>query len=223
MKTKQKLLLIVTIMLLGLTTATIINISLNFREYSIKSAVDKSKLTANIVKDGLTAHMVNGTMDQRQYFLDQISQHDDVKSLWLIRSQNVIQQYGEGFNDETVRDAIDQKVLDSGEMIQTIVEKTDEIVLRVTIPYVATTTGTPNCISCHNVKRGDTLGAISMEFDISGMRNIGMLTIIKILGINILFLIVVLFLINYYITPYTQLFSNLQEGIKKAHRGDFTY
>ncbi|MGE4510205.1 MAG: GGDEF domain-containing protein [Sulfurimonadaceae bacterium] len=223
MKTKQKLLLIVTIMLLGLTAATLINVSLNFREYSIKSAIDKSKLTANIVKDGLTAHMVNGTMDQRQYFLDQISQHDDVKSLWLIRSPNVIQQYGKGFNHETVRDAIDQQVLDSGEIVQSIVEKTDEIVLRVTIPYKATTTGTPNCLSCHNVERGDTLGAISMEFDISGMRNIGMLTIIKILGINLLFLIVVLLLINYYITPYTQLFSNLQEGIKKAHRGDFTY
>ncbi|MDY0117361.1 MAG: GGDEF domain-containing protein [Sulfurimonadaceae bacterium] len=223
MKTKQKLLLIVTIMLLGLTAATIVNISLNFREYSIKSAVDKSRLTANIVKDGLTAHMVNGTMDQRQYFLDQISQHDDVKSLWIIRSAHVIEQYGKGFNHETARDVIDQKVLDSGEMVQNITEKADEIVLRVTIPYKATTTGTPNCLSCHDVARGDTLGAISMEFNISSMRTTGMLTIIKILSINLLFLIVVLFLINHYITPYTQLFSNLQEGIKKAHRGDFTH
>ena len=223
MRTKQKLLIVVTLMLLGLTTATIINISLNFRDYSIKSAIDKSKLTANIVKDGLTAHMVNGTMDQRQYFLDQISQNDDVKSLWLIRSPNVIQQYGKGFNHETVRDAIDQKVLDRGEMVQTIVEKTDEIVLRVTIPYKATTTGTPNCISCHNVERGDTLGAISMEFDISNMRTIGLLTIAKILGINLLFLVAALFLINHYITPYTQFFSNLKEGIRKAHRGDFTH
>lgn len=223
MKTKQKLLLIVTIMLLGLTAATIVNVSLNFREYSIKSAVDKSKLTANIVKDGLTSHMVNNTMDQRQYFLDQISQHDDVKSLWIIRSPHVIEQYGKGFNHETVRDAVDQEVLDSGEMVQSITERADEIILRVTIPYKATTTGTPNCISCHDVARGDTLGAISMEFNISSMRTIGMLTIIKILSINILFLLVVLFLINHYITPYTQLFTNLQEGIKKAHRGDFTH
>jgi len=223
MGTKSKLLIVVAIMLLGLTTATIINVSLNFREYSIKSAIDKSNLTANIVKDGLTAHMVNGTMDHRQYFLDQISKNDDVRNLWLVRSPNVIKQYGEGFNDETIRDAIDKEVLKTGQTVKKISETTDAITLRVTIPYKATTTGTPNCLQCHDVKRGDTLGAISMEFDISGMRNIGMFTILKILAINLVFLVIVLVLINYYSTPYMQLFSNLQEGIKKAHRGDFTH
>lgn len=223
MGTKQKLLIVVALMLLGLTTATIINISLNFREYSLKSAIDKSKLTAHIVKDGLTAHMVNGIMDKRQYFLDQISQNHDVQFLWLVRSPKVVAQYGEGFNDETIRDAIDEKVINTGEMVQKITEKTDSITLRVTIPYKATTTGKPNCISCHDVSRGETLGAISMEFDISAMRTIGMLTILKILGINLLFLVIVLLLINHYITPYMNLFSNLQDGIKKAHRGDFTH
>ena len=223
MGTKSKLLIVVALMLLGLTAATIINVSLNFRDYSIKSAVDKSNLTANIVKDGLTAHMVNGTMDERQYFLDQISKNEDVKNLWLVRSENVIKQYGEGFNDETVRDAIDQEVLDTGKVIQKISEAADAITLRVTIPYKATTTGTPNCLNCHDVKRDDILGAISMEFDISSMRNTGMFTILKILGINLVFLVIVVLLINYYVTPYMQLFSNLQDGIKKAHRGDFTH
>jgi len=54
-----------------------------------------------------------------------------------------------------------------------------------------------------------------MEFDISDMRNSGMLTILKILGINLLFIVVVLFLINHYVSPYLKLFINLQVGIKK--------
>ncbi|NOR58708.1 MAG: diguanylate cyclase [Sulfurimonas sp.] len=225
MRTKLKLLFIVAIMLLGLTTATIINISLNFRDYSIKSAIDKSKMTATIVKDGLTAHMVNGIMDKRAYFLNQISANNDaVKSLWLVRSENVIKQYGEGLNDETVRDAIDKKVLDTGETVREIIESSNDITLRVTIPYKATTNGgDTNCLTCHNVKRGDTLGAISMEFDISDMRTSGMLTILKIFGINMLFLVIVLFLLNHYVTPYMRLFSNLQNGIKKAYSGDFTH
>jgi len=225
MRTKSKLLFIVAIMLLGLTTATIINISLNFREYSIKSAIDKSKMTATIVKDGLTAHMVNGIMDKREYFLNQISANNEsVKSLWLVRSENVIKQYGEGLNDETVRDAIDKKVLDTGETVREIIESSDDITLRVTIPYKATVNGgNTNCLTCHNVKRGDTLGAISMEFDISDMRTSGMFTIMKIFGINMLFLVIVLFLLNHYVTPYTKLFSNLQDGIRKAYSGDFTH
>ncbi|PHS56363.1 MAG: GGDEF domain-containing protein [Sulfurimonas sp.] len=225
MRAKSKLLLIVAIMLLGLTTATIINVSLNFREYSINNAVEKARMTAAIVKDGLTAHMVNGIMDKRQYFLDQISHNNNkIKSLWIIRSKNVIKQYGEGFPNETVRDAIDKKVIQSGKISKIITEHTDGITLRVTIPYKARASGGENsCLTCHDVKVGDTLGAISMEFDITSMRSTGMFTIIKILGLNIIFLIVVLILINYYVSPYTKLFSSLQVGIKKAYSGDFTH
>ncbi|WP_321777697.1 GGDEF domain-containing protein [Sulfurimonas sp.] len=224
MQTKSKLLLIVALMLLALTTATIINISLNFRDYSIKSAMEKSKLAATIVKDGLTAHMINGMMDNRSYFLNQISRGDVVKSLWLVRSENVIKQYGEGMNFETVRDAIDKEVLRSGSSVKKIIEDANEILLRVSIPYKATVNhANTNCLSCHDVKIGDTLGVISMEFDISEMRTSGMFTILKILGINIVFLFIVLFLLNYYISPYIKLFSNLQDGIQKAYGGDFTH
>ena len=224
MQTKTKILFIVTAMLFTLGLATIINVALNFRDYSIKNAVEKSQMTASIVEDGLTAHMVNETMDKRSYFLSQISRNDDIKSLWLVRSQNVIDQYGTGFNNETARDAIDKKVLKSGEMVQEIVEQTNGILLRVTIPYKAQSNeGDVNCLSCHTVQENDTLGAISMEFDISDMRTDGMLTIIKILGINLFFTIIVLILINKYLTPYTKLFTNMQKGVTKAYRGDFTH
>ncbi|MDY0123499.1 GGDEF domain-containing protein [Sulfurimonas sp.] len=224
MKTKSRLLLIVTFMLLGLTAATIVNISLNFREYSINSAVEKSQLAANIVKDGLTAHMVNNMMDKRQYFLDKIATSNNIKSIWIARGENVIQQYGEGLSNEAIRDEIDKEVLRTGESVQKITENTKATTLRVTIPYKASTPmDNTNCMSCHNVARGDTLGVISMEFDISDMRSSGMLTILKILGINLLFIVVVLFLINYYVTPYLNLFSNLQSGIKKAYSGDFSH
>lgn len=223
MTTKSRLLL-VTFMLLGLTAATIVNISLNFREYSINSAVEKSQMAANIVKDGLTAHMVNGMMDKRQYFLDKIATSNNIKSLWIARGDKVIAQYGEGLYAETIRDEIDKEVLKTGESVQKITENAKSSTLRVTIPYKASTPiDNTNCISCHNVNRGDTLGIISMEFDISDMRSSGMMTILKILGINLLFIIVVLILINYYVSPYLNLFSNLQSGIKKAYSGDFTH
>ncbi|MBD3796170.1 MAG: GGDEF domain-containing protein [Campylobacterales bacterium] len=223
MGTKFKLLFIVTIMLLALAVATIVNVSLNFREYSIQSATEKATMTAAIVKDGLTAHMVNNMMDKRQYFLDQISiNNNEVKSLWIVRSDKVKKQYGNGFASETLRDDIDKQVLKTGEIVQNIQEGANAIILRVSIPYKATTSQ-PNCLECHDVQRGDTLGAISMEFDITSMRNAGMLTIVKILAINLGFIVVVLFLLNRYFGPYMKLFSSMQEGITKAYSGDFTH
>ncbi len=225
MQTKHKLLFIVTLMLLLLGAATTINVGLNFREYSIKSAKEKAKMVAAVVKDGLTAHMVNGVMDKRQYFLDQISiNNEPVKELWIMRSQSVIKQYGKGFTNESVRDALDKEALATGKTVSKITEDTHSIYLRMTIPYKAiVTNSSAKCLSCHNVNAGDTLGAISMKFDMTNIRSDGLLTILKIIGLNLLFIIVVLYLINKYITPYMDLFSNMQIGIKKAYSGDFTH
>lgn len=224
MQTKTKILFIVTAMLLALGLATTINVALNFRDYSIKNAVEKAQMTASIVENGLTAHMINNTMDTKSYFLNSISQNDDIKSLWLVRSKGVIDQYGAGLNNETVRDSIDENVLSSGTTIKKIFENTNEILLRVTIPYKAESKSTTvSCLDCHAVQRGDTLGAISMEFDITDSRTDGLFTIIKILGINLIFLFIVLILLNKYLTPYTQLFSNMREGVTKAYRGDFSH
>ncbi|MEA2091324.1 MAG: GGDEF domain-containing protein, partial [Campylobacterota bacterium] len=224
MKTKSKLLLIVTLMLLGLGLANLVNIFLNFRNTSISNAVEKSKMAANIVKDGLTAHMVNGIMPERGYFLKQISTNEEIKSLWIVRGENVTKQYGDGLIDESPKDSIDENVLRTGKLQKQLTEDINKMILRVTIPYIATKeAGVGNCISCHEVKNGDTLGAISMEFDISTMRTEGAITLFKIMGINLLFIIFILFLINYYISPFTKLFSNLQNGIKKAYTGDFTH
>lgn len=223
MKTKSKLLFIVTFLLLALTTATIVNISLNFREYSINNAMEKSTMTAKIVEDGLTAHMVNGTMDQRSYFINQISSHDEIKSLWLVRSELVAKQYGKGLHDESIRDEIDAKVLKTGEIQKKVTENAQDIILRVTIPYKATSDGKNNCLSCHDVQRGSTLGAISMEFNITDMRISGFQTILKILGINLLFILIAIILVNYYSSPYLTLFSSMQSSIEKAYLGDFSH
>ena len=224
MESKFKLLTAITLLLLILTTATIINIAINFRTYGISSAIDKGHMAATLVKDGLTAHMLNGMMDKRGYFLNQIAQNNKIKSLWIVRSDQVKKQFGEGLANEIPRDDTDQKVLKSGIGIKHVTDKGSEKLLRISIPYKAETTDPNiNCLQCHEVKRGDVLGVVSMEFDISDLEYDGVVTIFKILGINVLFLILSLLLVNHYVTPYMNLFRTLQEGIKKAYIGDFTH
>lgn len=223
MSAQRRILLIVTLMLSALAAATIINVALNFREYAYNNAIEKSKMTAEIVRDGLTAHMVNGTMDKRQFFLNSIASVKDVQNLWIVRSQNVTDQYGEGLQSEHARDDIDRSVLQEGKTVRKIMESAEQAVLRVTIPYTATGYSTPNCLSCHNVQDGDVLGAISMEFDIEDIRDAGTVTIMKIFGINLLFLLIAIWVTLHYFRPYMKLFADMREGIKKAHTGDFSF
>ncbi len=223
MNTNRKLLLIVALMLIGLATATIINVAVNFREYAYNNAIEKSKMTAEIVRDGLTAHMVNGIMDKREFFLRNIAESKDVENLWIVRADNTIAQYGTGLKNEITRDALDDQVLNEGKTVRKIIEDAEQAILRVSIPYIATAYGSPNCLSCHNAKEGDVLGAISMEFNIEDIREAGTLTMAKIFGINLIFLLIALYLTNHYFKPYMCLFNNLREGTKKAYLGDFTY
>ncbi len=222
MNSQKKLLLIVTVMLLILMTAIVINVALNFREYSYKSALDKANATAEYVRDGLTAHMVNSIMDKREFFLNNIKNHKDIKDFWIIRSPKVIEQFGPGFKNEGARDELDKEVIKTGKMRYEIEENSDKAILRVTIPYIASAYGSPNCLQCHNAKEGDVLGAISVKFDIQDTRNAGILTIAKIIGINIVFLIIALLSINYFFKPIVTLFQELSQMIRYAHMGDYS-
>lgn len=223
MNTNTKILLIIALIFLGLVTATIVNVAVNFREYAYNNAIEKSKMTAEIVRDGLTAHMVNGIMEKREFFLRNIANAKDVEDLWIVRSDSVIAQYGKGFKNESVRDALDKSVLREGKTVRKVIEDTDRAILRVSIPYIATAYGTPDCLKCHAVQEGEVLGAISMEFNIDDIRQAGTLTIAKIFGISLIFMIIAVFVTNHYFKPYMHLFLNLQQGIKKAHVGDFTH
>lgn len=223
MNTNRKILLIVAFMLIGLAVATITNVALNFRDYGYKNAIEKSKMTAEIVRDGLTAHMVNGIMDKREFFLGNIANIKDVQALWIVRADNVVKQYGEGMQNEKPRDEIDQKVLKEGISVREVNEDAQNAVLRVTIPYIATAYGNPNCLTCHNVQEGDVLGAISMEFNINEVRQTGAMTIAKIFAINVIFILIALWVTHHYFKPYMKLFENLQQGIKRARIGDFSF
>lgn len=209
-------------MLLVLMSATAINVAINFRDYSYKSAINKANTMAEYVRDGLTVHMVNGIMPKREFFLDNIKNHKDIQDLWVIRGAKVNNQYGPGFQNEKTRDALDKEVLKTGKMKYFVNENSDKVLLRVTIPYKATAYGSPNCLECHQAHENDVLGAVSMVFDISNTRYEGIATVLKIIGINIIFLLIALFAVNYFVRPITTLFTELKKMIQYALLGDYS-
>jgi diguanylate cyclase (GGDEF)-like protein len=222
MKTNHKFTLILVVMLTALLVATLINVAFNFRSNSIHSAAEKAKMTASIVRDGLTAHMVNGSMDNRQYFIDRITHTDYIDKLWIVRAPAVIKQYGKGFVNEDLRDEIDEKVIKTGKAVEKITERPKGVALRVSIPYIASVDD-PSCLKCHTVPHNTVLGVISMEFDISDIRYSGTLTLLKILALNILFIIIAIIITNRYFKPFVRHFEDLKDGVDRAYVGDFSY
>lgn len=222
MESRQKiiisLIILFSLFFIGMLTSTIFN----FREYGIKSAESKAKLTAEIIKSGLTAHMVNGIMNEREYFLHQIEQAENINQLWVSRSPTVIKQYGEGFNNEIPRDNIDKEVLLSGKQISKVTETADKSLMRITIPFSASSFGTPNCMKCHNANEGEVLGTVTMVLDITDVRMGSLKTLLFNMIITIIVIVLIFLLINRFVRPYVSIFYSIQDVMQAAYRGDYS-
>jgi len=220
MKKKVLSKLIIVMLLVGIGLALIE--SYNFREHGIKSAINKAEAISEVVKNGLTSYMVNDTMDKRDIYIKSITDMNNVDLLWVIRGENVINQYGKASELEEPRDAIDKKVLTSSKMEYKIEENFASSKIRVTIPYKAEQNNIANCTSCHDVKYGDTLGALSIVMDVSDIRTSGLKLSFTIVLFTILAIILVIFFANKILKPHLETIEELSDKIRNISNGTFT-
>lgn len=223
MTSNRKITLIIFSMVTLLTLIIVALVALGSRESGYDSAKKRGYLTAEIVKNTLTSHMVNGNMDQRHVFLSSMERLKELDELWIVRSPAVSQQFGTSeLANEIPRDEIDKKVLSTGKEELHIDESLKKATLRITIPYTASSLDKPNCLSCHNAKEGQVLGAISLKFDIQDDRISSIAILLNIIAIVIIFLIGILIFISKKIQPYTSSFDGITEVLKQVHEGDYS-
>jgi len=222
MTIKNKIAIRVTLALIISTVAIIAIVAVNIRLLNIQLTKDKANIVADITKDALTSHMVNGIMDKRDLFLSNISHLKGVQNLRIIRSENVKSQFGKTRENEDPVDEADREVLKTGKAFTKVSEDMMSANLRITVPYVANNVGNPNCLQCHNAKEGEVLGAITMNFDLADAKDYGIGTILKIIGISLISMLGVMYMLRRFLTPYLDMFTQLSEKIKMAHDGDYS-
>lgn len=118
---------------------------------------------------GLTGMMITGTIGLRTIFLDQIRETNHIESIKVFRSDAVIKQYGLGFDGETASDALETRVLLTGESFFSVVSNKDgDDRLRAIIPVKASENYLgKNCLFCHEVPAGTVLGGVRMEISLA--------------------------------------------------------
>ena len=222
MSLRKKFILRISIILIVILIFTIAINAFTFRRYGIHNADRAGKVIAELVRNGLTAHMMTGTMNMRHYFLNQIQNIKEIDDLWIVRGEPVIQQFGKGKKDEIVRDKLDIKALETGKVQKKLIENFGQVKYRITIPYIAKRGGEIDCMTCHQVKEGTVLGAVSIVTDISEVRSFALQTTILILFGSI----IVFFLSGAYmyifVGKYVNIFEELKQAMAKAIKGDFS-
>ena len=221
METKRSIFTTMGMIMFVMFLAMIINITINLRDFGLDSAKTKAQLVAQSVKNGLTAHMVNGMMGNRDFYINQTKNLDNIDDLWIVRSAAVNKQHGPG--KEVAKDDIDRDVLKSGNSVEIVDEEfLGHSTYRITIPYKAEITTEINCLSCHDAKEGEILGVISMIMTMDDLKLTSTTIIIYTSAISLLLMLVILLFVRHLIVPYLSIFESIKDVMKKAHDGDYS-
>lgn len=208
--------------IVGLLIVALVAISLYaFRSFSLATATDHMRTAAEIVRVHLTESMINGTIDKREGFLKRLLEVQGLKSARVIRSPLVEQQFGKGLKQESEADSSERDALRQGKPHFGIVEVGDDLIFRGTIPYIASSTGTPNCLQCHQVEEGAVLGAITMTMSISALKEKALLAIGGIVGTVAFFAFLLVVLLRRLLNPVSSTANAVEKAVHKALEGDF--
>ncbi|UCV06853.1 GGDEF domain-containing protein [Dechloromonas denitrificans] len=202
--------------------AVLIAISLYaFRSFSIASATEHIRTAGEIVRVHLTESMINGVINKRESFLKRMLEVQGLKSARVVRSPEVVKQFGQGLSVESAADDIERRVLTEGKPYFGIQTSDGETVFRGTIPYIATANGTPNCLQCHQVSEGAVLGVVNMTMSIEGLKEKALYTVAGIVGAVTFFVLLLILLLRRLLRPISDTANAVELAVQSALRGDF--
>ncbi len=158
--------------LMMLSLATLVILTINFRDISVRIMEDKALAISEVVKAGLTSHMRAEIMGKRDYFLAEINALTLVDNVAIIRSKEVIEQFGAGHWREKKYDHVTEQAFKSGRPVFILNDIEIKPYLRAIVPFIASTDERLNCLKCHEVKEGTVLGAVDLRLDLTEYRNV---------------------------------------------------
>lgn len=174
---KTKMQLLVQSLLLVLLSLGTYAIYQQISSSIIEDAIDNGESIAMQVIDSANMLMVTGAISEpsaRQLMIKKIIEGQKLSSLRLVRTQQVVKQFGPGLPEEKLNDSLIQSTIDASisagksipyAQIQVVNHKP---MLRVITPYIVSHDfhGT-DCLGCHQVESGSSTGASDMTIDLS--------------------------------------------------------
>ena len=163
-----KLTVAIWLMLVVFWTGLILWESQVNHQTAIEQAKDFSLSMHESTLAGLTGMMLTGTIGQREILLDQIKQLSIIRDLSVIRGDPVTKVFGIGTaKDSQPKDAVEQRVLATGEEFSEVQSDANGEYLRVVRPAKAAKNYLgKDCTLCHQVPEGTVLGAVSMKISL---------------------------------------------------------
>ena len=192
------------------------------RDTAIRQAQDFSQSIHEMTMAGLTGMMITGTVGQREVFLDQIKQLSIIKDLHVARSEAVSKLYGPDTKSNRSLEALEQKVMQTGEPYMAVESNSSGSFLHVINPTKASKNYLgKDCIICHQVPENTVLGVVSMKVSLDSVESEVAAFRLKIGGVAIAalgaLLVIIYLLTNHFVTAPLE---ELRKGLRDIASGE---
>ncbi|MGK7346149.1 MAG: methyl-accepting chemotaxis protein [Candidatus Nitrospinota bacterium M3_3B_026] len=160
-----KLILVLAIIFTAVSIVNIFWYVNKQRSLAVKESKTFALGVAETVLSSLNTMMIQGTIDERDMFLNLVkATTSGLSEIRVFRSQTVVDQFGAGHEGEQPVDELDYEVLRTGKPAFSTVEREDERYFRAVVPFIVSTNrgGVINCLDCHDAQEGDVNGGMSM-------------------------------------------------------------
>jgi diguanylate cyclase (GGDEF)-like protein len=221
MKLHAKVSVFFAVLSVGLAAAVVAIGLYSFRTYTIATATEQMRTAAEIVRVALTESMINGVIAQRAGLLERLMEVQGLRSARVMRGPLVEHQFGKGMSREQPADEIESRVLAKGQPEFMVTEDEAGVGFRGTIPFVANSKGTPNCLQCHQVPDGSVLGAVTITMSIEKLRQKAILTVELMVLSVALFSLVAFLLFRRVIHPVVETAVHVEDAVQRAIDGDY--
>jgi len=169
MSIAKKIHIVLIIIALVFLSTTVLFFSYDEKDLAEKLVEKNLESTALNYFDSVNTMMLTGTITQRKIVQQKILAQKSIVEARIIRAPKVIDLFGEGFDDEKVRDSIDRQGL-AGQKLFNLTSQNGKRVMEFIMPIRASKNyrGT-DCLACHQAQEGDILGAVKMTYDLSAV------------------------------------------------------
>ncbi len=144
----------------------------------LNTAKQRSEATAMQVIDSANMLMVTGMISEpanRQLMIRKITEGQQLASLRLMRTDQVVRQFGPGLPEEHLDDPLVKQVIEEsvrqGKPVPYFAQSTvdGKLMFRAITPYIESHSfhGT-DCLTCHTVEEGSSNGASDITLDLTG-------------------------------------------------------
>lgn len=169
----------------------------NERAMVEETVLQNIKDSADSYLDTINIMMLTGTLAQfREVHRDKVLSQPGITEAKVLRSQPVIDLFGQGAALDQPQDALDQRAL-NGETVIEIQNTEQGRILTLLRPIISETNyrGT-DCTSCHVNSEGQQLGAVRLSYSLANLDNRIRLNLLKLSGVQALLFTAGLLLIS---------------------------